>query len=329
MRVTASCTGSCGELIQGWLGNSQKLVSYGIDRFSKVTLQTGIASKGAKPKVEKAINKTLDHLRIPTAKREKLSFVINSELPIAKGMASSTADIAAACQATTAYYGRKITRDEIIDICLAIERTDSILFPTLTLFEQKNGSVRESSGWAPHFYVVVLEPEETLETEAFHSQVNERLIFQQRALFTEVYQCYVGAVKEKSLQMLGKAATHSAILNQEILAKPYFSELMKLRQHHQWLGVNVAHSGSVVGIMIEKPEDIPAVLETIKKSNVSRWYSKVSVHQSCYRGVELIEARKMNEEANDRGCFQRLRKDNDNAWLNETFAKSRVSSSTL
>ena len=283
MRVTASCTGSCGELIQGWLGDSQKLVSYGIDRFSKVTLQTGIASKGAKPKIEKAINKTLDHLRIPTAKREKLSFVINSELPIAKGMASSTADIA----------------------------------------------VRESSGWAPHFYVVVLEPEETLETEAFHSQVNERLFFQQRALFTEVYQCYVGAVREKSLQMLGEAATQSALLNQEILAKPYFSELMKLRQYHQWLGVNVAHSGSVVGIMIEKPEDIPAVLEVIKKSNVSRWYSKVSVHQSCYRGVELIEARKMNEEADDRRCFQRLRKDNDNAWLNETFAKSRVSSSTL
>lgn len=53
MRVTASCTGSCGELIQGWLGDSQKLVSYGIDRFSKVTLQTGIASKGAKPKSRK------------------------------------------------------------------------------------------------------------------------------------------------------------------------------------------------------------------------------------------------------------------------------------
>ena len=177
--------------------------------------------------------------------------------------------------------------------------------------------------------MVVLEPEETLETEAFHSQVNERLFFQQRELFAEVYQYYLSAVKEKSLQMLGEAATQSALLNQEILAKPYFSELVKLRQYHQWLGVNVAHSGSVVGIMIEKPEDIPAVLEVIKKSNVSRWYSKVSVHQSCYRGVELIEARKMNEEADDRRCFQRLRKDNDNAWLNETFAKSRVSSSTL
>ncbi|MFM2488659.1 hypothetical protein ABW365_11060 [Enterococcus avium] len=110
MRVTASCTGSCGELIQGWLGDSQKLVSYGIDRFSKVTLQTGIASKGAKPKIEKAINKTLDHLRIPNAKREKLSFVINSELPIAKGMASSTADIAAACQATALLWKKNYQR---------------------------------------------------------------------------------------------------------------------------------------------------------------------------------------------------------------------------
>lgn len=329
MRVMASCTGSCGELIQGWLGDSQKLVSYGIDRFSKVTLQTGIAFKEIKPKVEEAIQRTQDYLKIPIGKREQLSFMVDSELPIAKGMASSTADIAAACQATAAYYGRKISRDEIIDICLAIERTDSILFPTLTLFEQKNGSVRESSGWAPQFYVVVLEPDETLETEVFHSQENERLFFQQRELFAEVYQYYVGAVKEKSLQMLGEAATQSALLNQEILAKPYFSELMKLRQYHQWLGVNVAHSGSVVGLMIEKAEEIPAVLEVIKKSTVSRWYSKVSVHQSCYRGVELIEARKMNEEADDRRCFQRLRKDNDNAWLDETFAKSRISSSTL
>lgn len=329
MRVMASCTGSCGELIQGWLGDSQKLVSYGIDRFSKVTLQTGLASKEIKPKVEEAIQRTQDYLKIPIGNREQLSFMVNSELPIAKGMASSTADIAAACQATAAYYGRKISRDEIIDICLAIERTDSILFPTLTLFEQKNGSVRESSGWAPQFYVVVLEPDETLETEVFHSQENERLFFQQRELFAEVYQYYVGAVKEKSLKMLGEAATQSALLNQEILAKPYFSELMKLRQYHQWLGVNVAHSGSVVGLMIEKAEEIPAVLEVIKKSTVSRWYSKVSVHQSCYRGVELIEARKMNEEADDRRCFERLRKDNDNAWLDETFAKSRISSSTL
>jgi len=329
MRVTASCTGSCGELIQGWLGDSQKLVSYGIDRFSKVTLQTGVASKEVKPKVEEAIYRTLDHLELPIAEKEKLSLVVDSELPVAKGMASSTADIAAACQATAAYYGRQISRDEIIDICLAIERTDSILFPTLTLFEQKNGTVREDSRWAPQFYVVVLEPATTLETEAFHSEKNERLFFQQRDHFAEVYQCYMSAVKEKSLLRLGAAATHSAILNQEILPKPYFSELMKLRQYHQWLGVNVAHSGSVVGIMVEKSEKIPTVLESIKNSNVSRWYSKVSVHQSCYRGVQLIETRKMNEEADDCRGFQRLRKDNDNAWFDDTFTKSRVSNSTL
>lgn len=329
MRVTASCNGSCGELIQGWLGDSQKLVSYGIDRFSKVTIQTGVASKVIKPKVEEAIYRTLDHLGIPISEKEKLSFLIDSDLPVAKGMASSTADIAAACQATAAYYGRNIPIAEIIDICLAIERTDSILFPTLTMFEQKNGSVRESSGWAPHFYVIVLEPEATLTTEAFHSRKNEQLFYQQRVMFAEVYRQYARAVKEKSLQMLGEAATQSALLNQKILPKPYFSELVALKKHHPVLGINVAHSGSVVGLMIEKPEKISEIVTTLKKSDMCRWYSKVSVHQSCYQGVRQIEARNINEEADDCRSFQRFRKDHNNSWLDETFTKSRVSNSTL
>ena len=55
MRVTASCTGSCGELIQGWLGNSQKLVSYGIDRFSKVTLLKELNQKSRKRSIKRWI----------------------------------------------------------------------------------------------------------------------------------------------------------------------------------------------------------------------------------------------------------------------------------
>ncbi|MGL9727979.1 GHMP family kinase ATP-binding protein [Enterococcus sp. DIV0756] len=329
MRVTASCNGSCGELIQGWLGDSQKLVSYGIDRFSKVTIQTGVASKVIKPKVEEAIYRTLDHLGIPISEKEKLSFLIDSDLPVAKGMASSTADIAAACQATAAYYGRKISRDEIINICLAIERTDSILFPTLTLFEQKNGSVRECSGWAPHFYVVVLETEETLATEVFHSRKTDRLFYQQREQFADVYRKYEIAVNERSLRKLGEAATCSARLNQAILPKPYFSELLTLRRNYQWLGINVAHSGSVVGLMIEKLDEIPTALAAIKKSGMIRCYSKVSVHQSCYQGVRLIEAGDVNEKGDDCRGFQRFGENYDNTGFNEAVAKSRVSNSTL
>ncbi|WP_413538410.1 hypothetical protein [Enterococcus malodoratus] len=326
MRVTASCPGSCGEIIQGWLGDSQKLVSYGIDCFSRVTIDNKEPFESVKSKAQEAVQRTMLQLDLPI---ERVSLTIDSDLPTAKGMASSTADIAATCQATAAYFGKQLSRDEIIAICLAIERTDSILFPTLTLFEQKDGTVREASGWAPHFYVVVLEPEETLATEAFHSRENDRLFYQQRASFAEIYQHYLLAIKERSLQRLGEAAMQSALLNQKILPKPYFSELIKLQQHYQWLGINVAHSGSVVGIMIETLEEIPTVLKTIKQSRLSSWYSKVSVHQSCYQGVQLIEAREINEKADDCRSLQRLRKNNDNTWFDEASAKSRVSNSAL
>lgn len=329
MRVTASCPGSCGELIQGWLGDSQKLVSYGINRFSRVTIRCEKTFEASKSKAEEALRQTLTHLDLPSGEAGRLSLKIDSDLPVAKGMASSTADIAATCQAVAAYYGKQLSMDEIVDICLAIERTDSILFPTLTLFEQKHGSVRESSGWAPHFYVIVLEPEETLATEVFHSAENDHRFYQQRGRFSEVYLHYQQAVKEKSLQKLGEAAMQSAVLNQEILPKPYFAELLKLQQCHQWLGFNVAHSGSVIGIMIETLAEIPAVLAVIQRSGLSRWYSKVRVHESCYEGVQLIEAREKNEEADDSSRLQRLRKNDDHTWINEAFAKSGLSNPAL
>ncbi|GCF95196.1 hypothetical protein NRIC_30870 [Enterococcus florum] len=285
--VTAVCPGSCGELLQGWVGDSQKLVSYGIDRFSRVSVRTGEPSEKPNPKVSEAVKKTVQYLGISEEQLKHMTIFVQSDLPIAKGMASSTADIAAACQAVAAYFGKQLSRDEILAICLAIERTDSILFPSLTLFEQKAGSLQEISGWCPDFYVVVLEPEETLETEAFHSQKTEALFFQQRERFCEVYRLYTEAIQERNIQKLGTAALQSALLNQEILPKPFFSEVVELSRTYRLLGVNVAHSGSVIGLMIDQQEQIPEVLKAVQTAPLRKWYTKVNVHQSCYQGVQL------------------------------------------
>ncbi|MGG5369309.1 hypothetical protein [Enterococcus sp. AZ196] len=329
MRVTASCPGSCGELIQGWYGDSQKLVSYGIDRFSRVTIQAGHSFESTHSKSKEALKRTFDHFNLRNEDSKNFELSIVSDLPLAKGMASSTADIAATCRAAAAYLGKTISTNEIIDICLTIERTDSILFPTLTFFEQKNGTVRKESGWAPHFYVIVLEPEETLTTEGFHTIETDRLFYQQREQFSKIYHRYQTAVSERSIKRLGEVAIQSALLNQKILPKPYFSELLKLQKQYDWLGVNVAHSGSVVGIMIESVKEIDQVLNVIQRSKLSSYYSKVSVHQSCYRGVQLIEVRRNDEKVDDRSSIQRFRQNDNYAWFNEAFTKSRISNSAL
>ncbi|EFS03541.1 propanediol utilization protein PduX, partial [Listeria seeligeri FSL S4-171] len=38
MEIKAKCPASCGELLQGWIEGSEKLISYPINWFSEVTL---------------------------------------------------------------------------------------------------------------------------------------------------------------------------------------------------------------------------------------------------------------------------------------------------
>ena len=51
---------------------------------------------------------------------------------------------------------------------------------------------------------------------------------------------------------MGEAATLSAIASQMLLPKPDFDALLSLVEECGLYGVNVAHSGSVVGLMLDR-----------------------------------------------------------------------------
>lgn len=124
-------------------------------------------------------------------------------------------------------------------------------------------------------------------TEKCHSPLMEKLVYQQRQSFNHVYYRYLEAVKERSLVKLGAAALASARLNQEILPKPYFSQLVDLMEQHKLLGINVAHSGSVVGLLVEKKEQLPELIKAIEASALKDWYTQIRIHKSYYQGVQL------------------------------------------
>ncbi|MBZ5718342.1 GHMP kinase, partial [Haemophilus influenzae] len=53
-------------------------------------------------------------------------------------------------------------------------------------------------------------------------------------------------------QLLGEAATISAIASQQLLPKPGFDALLDLVESAGLYGLNVAHSGSVVGLLLDR-----------------------------------------------------------------------------
>ncbi|HCM89686.1 MULTISPECIES: hypothetical protein [Vagococcus] len=288
--ITVSCPGSCGELIQGYVNDIPYLVSCGIRLFSYVTVQPYSSKKKlVGQKARRAIKLVEDYLNIPNEYRNMLEIDIQSELSLSKGMASSTADVAATIYGIALYYGKNLTEKEIAFLCVQIEPTDSVFFNSMTEFDLKSATVAKKSFWYPHFFVLMLEPETNIETQKYHTKENETLAKEQAGLFKGVYEEYSHAVSEKNLDKLGEAATKSACLSQKILPKVHFEEILLLKENHQSIfGVNVAHSGTVIGILLKNLTEVKEIQKKVSKLDVNDFYKKSGVYQSYFEGLKQV-----------------------------------------
>ncbi|UIY32533.1 hypothetical protein LZK73_28335 (plasmid) [Neorhizobium galegae] len=71
----------------------------------------------------------------------------------------------------------------------------------------------------------------------------------------ELFRVLRGMVREGlgtgNIELLGKAATASAEINERFLLKPGLHEIKRIGDLHGAAGVQVAHSGTVVGLMFD------------------------------------------------------------------------------
>ena len=114
MKSYGICPASCGEFVQGILDNEEYLSSYAIDMFSiarkkKKKEDINLGSK----KSRKAIEKVFEKFNIPIEESKNISLDLKSNIPIGKGMASSTADIGATIKATLSILNKKLNDEEI------------------------------------------------------------------------------------------------------------------------------------------------------------------------------------------------------------------------
>jgi len=59
------------------------------------------------------------------------------------------------------------------------------------------------------------------------------------------------AIQKQSLPLIGKIASASARMHQRHLPKPYFDKIERLCEEVGALGVQIAHSGTIVGILFD------------------------------------------------------------------------------
>nr|WP_279354938.1 GHMP kinase [Eubacterium maltosivorans] len=173
---------------------------------------------------------------------------MSSEIPIEKGMASSTADIAGIARGLSAYYDLGLSDKTIAELCVFIEPTDNIMFERLNLFNHVCGDVLINFEAQLEAQILIVEFKGAVNTMNFHRQ-QDGYTRQEVERFETVLDLFKQGLRDKNLSAIGHACTESARLNQKILYKPHLEALAALSEEFGGHGVITGHSGTVIGVL--------------------------------------------------------------------------------
>lgn len=248
--------GVCGELVQGMLADVYFLVSCPVDFFARVRVELyrgdpGVSAPAQCPKAAAAVKATLSYLG-----REELGarLTINNPIPRGKGMGSSTADVAAAISATGLALNQQLAPSVVGQLALSVEPSDGIMFPGVALFDHREGRMVEELGPPPPMEIVALDFGGTVDTLEFN-QVDRRDLWQSlRPQTDEALKLVRLGLNEGSPALVGRGATISAEAGQRVLFKPQLPLVKEFADSVGAVGVNVGHSGTVIGILLDAEE---------------------------------------------------------------------------
>jgi uncharacterized protein involved in propanediol utilization len=190
---------------------------------------------------------------------------ITSNVPRSMGMGSSTSDVTATIRAVADYHGVSLSREEIGRLAVLAEcASDSIMIDDrVVLFAHRDGIVLETLGIRlPPMIVIGVDTEPGTRVDTLRVQPAE-YNDQETGAFQVLRAALRRAIAIDDVALLGRVATASAHLNQRFLPKPALDVLLELCLRHDGCGVQVAHSGTVAGLIFDPQR--PGVRESVRQ----------------------------------------------------------------
>lgn len=255
-KVTVRVPGSCGELVQGSIAGQDFLISAPINLYTRITAalmdyQTTnkkIAISQPAPKAEAAARKVLDYYNY---QQKSIKLELNSQLEQGVGMASSTADISAAAAAVMLLLNKKVDLKLLKKICLSIEPTDSVFLKGLRVFDHLQGKKDCFIAEAPEIDILIFKEKGKIDSLNFNkSKKLSALNNLKSKQVKKAVELVKKGLKNKDYSLLAKGSTLSAFAHQDILFKKNLTKLLEIINNRTNLyGLNIAHSGTLIGIL--------------------------------------------------------------------------------
>lgn len=277
MKSYGICPASCGEFVQGIIDDEEYLCSYAINMYSKVCIEEKLKDINlGRHKSRIAIEKVFEKFNLPKKDTKNISLNINSKIPVGKGMASSTADIGATIKATLSLIDKDLNSEEISKLAAEIEPTDSIFINKNSIFNPLNGTVIKYLGNITNAKVIILEPNKVLDTMKIRMRKDySKLKIENKEIIKKSFALLEEGLKKDDLSLVGDACTLSSLANENIEKKEYLNEIIKISKLYGAYGVNIAHSGTVIGILIDKLMNDKKLIDVLCESNINSVYNKI------------------------------------------------------
>jgi len=265
--------GACGELVQGQFENGEDfLVSLPVDIWAKVTVeiinesQKIIVSPKDKIKTRQAVRILLNYL---DQHAFGANVQIESDIPEGKGLASSTADIVAACYAIGDALEVEITPLLISKVARQIEPSDGIMYSGLVAYNHRKCELIQELGEVPSISLLVIDLGGIVDTLGFNKNP-KKYSKDEQVLCKEAFDQLIQGINKKDWSIIGEAAISSGKINQCFLFKPGFEEIISIANQYNAYGVCVAHSGTVVGILLNFEDETFSQIEKEILFNINK-----------------------------------------------------------
>ncbi|BEP28714.1 GHMP family kinase ATP-binding protein [Helicovermis profundi] len=262
LEVRVPC--SAGEFLQGEYKGVEALVSCPIDIYSTITIVKGISKNKLLSKSLKAIKNFKEKYKISNTKMDNINLTIDSPLPYGKGYATSTSEIAGIFIALSTYFKKDFSIEDIAIFCANIEPTDSIFLNDYMIFDHLNGNIlKKRKVTLAGKKVIIIESNETIDTINFR-KTNQ---FSIKPDLTNEFDEFFKGINTNDFKLVFNSLKSSSINNQKVIFKEKLPKTLEIALKYNSIGVNIAHSGSLIVIIYDEDFNQIAFIDEMKKEN--------------------------------------------------------------
>ncbi|MFD4789571.1 kinase [Streptomyces sp. NPDC058459] len=214
---------------------------------------------------------------------------LGGDLPEGKGMASSSADLVATVRAVGDALGRTFTPAQIEAFLRGVEPADGVMYDEIVCFHHRAVRLRRRLGTLPPLALIAHDEGGQVDTVA-HNRTATAIGTADRHEYARLLNRLTDAVGTGDLPAVGEVATRSAELNARRRAHAGFAELRALCREVDGHGMVVAHSGTLLGVLLEaRDPELDAKAAHIR-AGCTPLGGEVSVHRALGAGDDWAPA---------------------------------------